>query len=274
MLGYTLVKGMFVAFAQRSGTVQAISFVIIEAAALIAASVLRPWMDKSTNSFNIAIFVMNFLNAIFLLIFSDIFGAPPLVNGIVGVVLFIANAAFALILLLLVIVSSTLIYFRKNPDARYQYMADDRASFMKSQTQLHTTTELDALAATARGDKAHYKKGLDLDDDNDSISSESMRRRVDPSGVPVPPSTAQSAAQSQQSMQRPGGPNGQVQSPVDPSTPLFPADNRHPYGQAPMRTPSPYNGNPNQQRQQNNSSPGQFRTQNNVSPWQRGAGYD
>ncbi|KAK1984839.1 hypothetical protein LZ30DRAFT_412071 [Colletotrichum cereale] len=284
MLGYTIVKGMFVAFAQRSGTIQAIAFVIIEAAALIAASVLRPWMDKSTNSFNIAICVMNFLNSIFLLIFSDVFGAPALVNGIVGVVLFIANAAFALILLLLVIVSSTLIYFRKNPDARYQFMADDRASFMKSQTQLNTTTELDALAATARGDKAHYNKGLDLDDDNDSISSESMRRRVDPSGVPVPQSTAQSAAQSQQSMQRPGGPNGQhPHSPVDPSTPLFPVDNRHPYGQAPMRTPSPYNGsastlaangNPSQQRQQNNSSPGQFRSQNNVSPWQRGAGYE
>ncbi|KAF6832818.1 transient receptor potential ion channel [Colletotrichum plurivorum] len=282
VLGYTIVKGMFVAFAQRNGTVQAIAFVIIEAAALIAASVLRPWMDKSTNSFNIAICVMNFLNSIFLLIFSNVFGAPALVNGVVGVVLFVANAAFALILLLLVIISSTLIFFRKNPDARYQFMADDRASFMKSQTQLNTTTELDALAATARGDKAHYNKGLDLDDDNDSVSSESLRRRAaDPHNVALP----QSAAQSQHSVSRPGtnGNHGHhgPHSPVDPSMPLFPADNRHPYGQppAPMRTPSPYNGSgstlsANQYRQQNNASPAQYRSQNNASPWQRGAGYE
>jgi len=53
-------------------------------------------------------------------------------------------------------------------------MSDDRASFIKSQTQL--TTELDALGATARGDmKGGYKHNLDLDDDNDSWSSDSMR---------------------------------------------------------------------------------------------------
>ncbi|KAF0326873.1 putative flavin carrier protein 3 [Colletotrichum sp. SAR11_59] len=279
VLGYTVVKGAIVAFAQRSGTVQAIAFVIIEAGALIAASVLRPWMDKSTNSFNIAICVMNFLNAVFLLIFSNVFGAPALVNGVVGVVLFVGNAAFSLILLLLVIVSSTLIFFRKNPDARYQFMADDRASFMKSQTQLNTTTELDALAATARGDKAHYNKGLDLDDDNDSISSESMRRRADPSAVALPPSTAQSHnSQSQQSFQRQQNQGHQQHSPVDPSVPLFPA-NAGPYGQPPTRTPSPYNGSgstlsANQYRQQNNGSPAQYRQQNNASPWQRGAGYE
>ncbi|KAF5127784.1 Flavin carrier protein 2 [Metarhizium anisopliae] len=171
VLVYTLVKAMFVAFAQKSGVAQAVGFVIIEAAALIAASVLRPWMDKPTNSFNIAICVVNFLNAIFLLIFSNVFGAPQLVVGVVGVVLFVLNAVFALILLLMVIISTTVSLIRKNPDARYQYMADDRASFMKSQTHLTTTTELDALAATARGDKAGgYKAHMDLEDDNESFS--------------------------------------------------------------------------------------------------------
>lgn len=178
VLVYIFVKAMFVALSQKSGVTQAVSFVVIEAGALIAATVLRPWMDKSTNSFNIAICVINFINAIFLLIFSNVFGAPRIVVGVVGVVLFILNAAFALILLIMVIVSTTIIFFRRNPEARYQYMADDRASFMKSQTQLNTNTELDALAATARGDKGLFKSQYDIDD-NASLSSDSLRRRAE-----------------------------------------------------------------------------------------------
>ncbi|KAK4090531.1 calcium- spray protein [Purpureocillium lilacinum] len=174
VLCYTVIKAMLVSFGQNNGTAQAIGFVLVEAAALIAASVLRPWMDKSTNSFNIAICTVNFLNACFLLIFANKFGAPLIVVGTVGVVLFVLNAAFSLILLLMVIISTTVTFFRKNPDARYQIMADDRASFMKSQTQLNTTTELDALAATARGDKTGYKHPLDLDEDNQSVLSDTM----------------------------------------------------------------------------------------------------
>ncbi|KAM4063912.1 transient receptor potential (TRP) ion channel domain-containing protein [Hirsutella rhossiliensis] len=261
VLGYTLIKAMFVAFSQRSSVAQAIGFVIVEAGALIAASVLRPWMDKSTNSFNIAICVVNFLNAIFLLIFSNVFGAPPLVVGVVGVVLFVLNAAFSLILLIMVIVSTTITFFRKNPDARYQVMADDRASFMKSQTQLTTTTELDALAATARGDKGGYKSHLDLDDDNESLSSEDLRRRADTHG-------------SQGSYhQASSGPR----SPVNPSMPLFPAGGQRP--QSPFRSASPNNFNRSgsslgQHRSNDDSSSAGYRAQNTASPWQRGAGYD
>lgn len=244
VLAYTVIKSMFVAFAQKDGIVQAIGFVIIEAAALIAASVMRPWMDKSTNSFNIAICVVSFLNAIFLLIFSNVFGAPQIVVGVVGVVLFVLNAAFALILLLMVIISTTVTFFRKNPDARYQFMADDRASFMKSQTQLTTTTELDALAATARGEKGAYKSHLDLEDDNDSLSSDDVRRRA--------AGQSGSAAASQHSLAGQQGPR----SPVNPSMPLFPAGQRP---ESPFRSasPNPYNrsGSAIGQRSANNSSP-------------------
>lgn len=280
VLGYVLIKSMFVAFAQASGTAQAVAFIIIEAAALIAASVLRPWMDKSTNSFNIAICAVNFLNAIFLLIFTDVFNQPPLVTGVVGVILWIANAAFALVLLIMLIVTTVIVFFRENPDARYQYMADDRASFMKSQTQLTTTTELDALAATARGDKAGYKPGLDLDDDAESISSDSLRRsrRSDP----LHPSTANSVSNA--SFREP------PRSLVDPSVPLFPADGHrgppgaHGYlrsqasGNLGRASPSPYNGSSSNlssgYRSQHNASPAGFRQQNSASPWQRGAGYE
>lgn len=175
ILGYTLIKGMFIAFGQRKGVVQAIALIIIEAGALIAFSVLRPWMDKSTNSFNIAIQALNFLNAIFLLIFTNVFGAPSMMAAITGIVLFVANAAFSLILLLMVITSNTLVLWRKNPDSRYRFMADDRTSFMKSQTQLDNN-ELDALAATARGDKASHLSHMHSSEDIDSIGSASIGR--------------------------------------------------------------------------------------------------
>ena len=271
VLVYTLVKGAFVAFAQRSPIATAVAFILIEAGALIAASVLRPWMDKSTNIMNISICVINFLNSIFLLIFSEAFGQPPLVTGVVGVVFFVANAAFALVLLLFIIITTTLIFFRKNPDNRYQAMSDDRASFMKSSTQLNTTTELDALAATARGDKAGYKQGLDLDDDNESISSDSLRRRMN-----EPSMTTTTGSM-------PPIYSNQVHSPVTPSTPYLPADRSGPpqhkssfdsYNQPagaylhsqpnapPARTPSPYDQGA-AFRSQNSSSPAAFRSQNN-----------
>ena len=242
MLLYTVLKGMFLAFAQSKGTVQAVAFIVIEAGALIAASVLRPWMDKSTNSFNIAICVFNFLNAIFLLIFTDVFNQPPIVTGVVGVVLWIANAIFSLVLLIMLIVTTVIVFFRENPDARYQYMGDDRASFMKSQTQLTTTTELDALAATARGDKGGYKHGLDLDDDMESTSSDSLFRRSNPANMPIASSNKTSMSNLSY--------NNPPRSPVDPSVPLFPADNQRappPYprnqgsGNFGRSSPSPYN---------------------------------
>ncbi|KAM4057700.1 transient receptor potential (TRP) ion channel domain-containing protein [Hirsutella rhossiliensis] len=108
-------------------------------------------MDKGTNSFNIAIYAINFINAIFLFIFSDVLDAHPLFIGIVGVILFILNAVFLLILLIMVIVLTAVTFFRKNPDALYHSIADDRASFMKSQAHLSKATELEDLAATARG---------------------------------------------------------------------------------------------------------------------------
>jgi len=289
-LAYIVVKGMFVAFGQNSGTAQAIALLLIEAIILIGASVIRPWMDKSTNSFNIAICAINFLNAIFLLIFTDVFNQPGLVTGVVGVVFFIVNAAFSLVLLILVLIATIYAFVRKNPDSRYQPMSDDRASFIKSQTQL--TTELDALGSTARGDmKGGYKHNLDLDEDNDSWSSDSMRNAANQ----PPPSTANSGAY-----------RDPPHSPVDPSVPLFPAGSRGPppnyqdpramyQGQPDSRhtsdvplmggrsntaSPGPYRDNGSNSnlstgyRSQHNASPAGFRNNNSASPWQRGAGYE
>ncbi|KAG5981643.1 hypothetical protein E4U55_002728 [Claviceps digitariae] len=240
-LFYLFLRSLFVSFGQKAGLVQAIGFLVLELAALIASSVMRPWMDKSTNSFNIAIYAINFINAVFLIIFSNVFGAPGIVRGSVGVVFFILNASFSLILLLMVLTSTAVTFFRKNPDARYQFMADDRASFMRSQSHLNTTTELDALAATARGDKGGYKSGLDLDDDDGHLHpAHSMNRAASP----VNPSM-------------PLFPAGRAQSPFRPTSPA-------PSAAAPPPNTGLHTGPP----------PSGYRPVNNSSPWKRGAGYD
>ncbi|KAK2627858.1 hypothetical protein QTJ16_002504 [Diplocarpon rosae] len=155
-LSYIVLKAFFIGLAQGSGTTQAIALVLIEAAALIGVSVIRPFMDKTSNSMGIAICVVQFLNAILLLIFTDIFDGPGLLIGVCGVVFFFLNIIFVLVLLLIVLVASTLSIVRSDPETRYQPMADNRGSFIKSQTAL--TTELDMLAATARGDPDIYNK--------------------------------------------------------------------------------------------------------------------
>ncbi|KAI1652701.1 TRP-domain-containing protein [Daldinia decipiens] len=247
-LGYTIVKSMFIAFAQNSGIVQAIAFILIEAAALIASAVLRPWMDKKTNSFNIAIAVVNFINAIFLLIFTDVFDQPGIVTGVVGVVLWILNAVCTLVLLLMLIITTGIVIFKSNPDGRYKFMSDDRTSFMKSQNHLATSTELDALAVTARGEKPGYSSGLDLDDDGDSNPRDSLFRGQS--------SIANSTA------------NNSHHAPSHFAAPHSPSDPIN-------RTASPYNGSvSSMSRSQNSSSPAGFKSPASSSPWQRGAGYD
>lgn len=76
LLLYILVKALFLAFAQTNGRAQAIGLLIIEAVFLISVCILRPWMDKKTNGFNISIAAINFLNVIFLLVFTSIFDQP------------------------------------------------------------------------------------------------------------------------------------------------------------------------------------------------------
>lgn len=163
-------------------------------------------------------------------------------------------------------------------------MRDDRASFIKSQTTLNN--ELDALGATARGDlKTGYKSRDHFDDDDSFTSSSVGPNGQHPSGMPLPPSTANS--------ERRGSGREPPHSPVDPSVPLFPAgdnsrhmysnynDSTQPGSDLPLLNPNGYgrsgssHSNGPAFRAQNSGSPApQFRQQNNASPWQRGAGYD
>lgn len=183
-----------------------------------------------------------------------------------GVIFFVVNAAFALVLLLMVLFATGYAIFSKNPDTRYQPMRDDRGSFIKSNTQLNT--ELDALGATARGDMSQTPyKTRDLDDDEGSYSSDSLKHQHDPLGVPLPPSTANS----NRSPSRHGDP---PRSPVDPSMPFLPSDGTPRHG-----SPAPYSDNSQGHHggythMAPSQGQGGYRQQNNSSPWQRGAGYD
>jgi hypothetical protein len=69
----------------------------------------------------------------------------------------------------MLLIASILALASKNPDGRYQPMRDDRASFIKSQTNLNT--ELDALGAVSRGD---YKNGYGEPEDDDSLMNQKM----------------------------------------------------------------------------------------------------
>ncbi|KAK4165513.1 putative flavin carrier protein [Cladorrhinum sp. PSN259] len=265
MIIYTLIKGMFVALAQRSGTVQAVALIIIEAGALIMVSVLRPYMDKSTNSFNIAICAINFVNAIFLFVFTDVFGLPGLVIGVVGVVLWIMNAAFALILLLMIMITTSVILFHNNPDTRYQFMNDDRTSFMKSNNNITTASQLDALAATARG--AGKESTYDIEDDESARSS--------PSDLVAPPRPG-TAGSDKNSANRYSLKSVRDSARNSVRSSVYGAHTLQNQASGNMRAPSPFNNGATASGSEGSLNvPSQMQQKSSgASPWQRGAGYD
>ena len=278
-LAYILIKSMFVGLSQQASVVQMVAFLILDTLMLIAVCVLRPWMDKKSNIYNITIAVVTFINAILLLFFSGVFHQPGIVSGVMGVIFFIYNAILSLILLILVLVASVYSIVARNPDTRYQPMRDDRDSFIKGGNSSQFTTELDALGATARGEKTQYKSNL-FDDDESSYSSGNNR------GEQPPPSHVAG----------PGPmPSHRVPaSPVETSMPLFPSDSSAPPRQTPSpsgfasstttMTPTGYRGQAMSPVSRINNSPSPwggtpFTSHANPpppggSPWQRGAGYE
>ncbi|KIW00120.1 uncharacterized protein PV09_08302 [Verruconis gallopava] len=260
VLGYILIKGMFVAFGQSSAVAQAVGILILDIALLIAVSVMRPYMDKKTNAFNISIAAINFFNALLLLFFSQVFNLPALAIGVMGVLFFVVNCVFAIVILLMVIWASVWALVSKNPDTRYQPMRDDRGSFIKSQTNLGTT-ELDALGATARGDGTHgfgaERKRMDLDDDVEGSSTEgTFVNSNTPSQTNIPKHDGGAAADYY------GNP---PHSPVaPPSAPMLRGSASGPYSNDRPLSNRSFGPAGQQFRAQNNASP---------NPWQRGVGY-
>lgn len=162
-----------------------------------------------------------------------------------GVIFFVYNAVFSLVLIIIVLVASVISVCAKNPDTRYQPMRDDRGSFIKSQSQLNT--ELDALGATARGEG---KSGVRIEDDDDSWSGGSSDR------VPQQQHQQQTSYNPRTSYMDP------PRSPLHSTAVGNNADGRH--------APPSFHNQPH-----NNAYDQSFRRQGaSPSPWQRGAGYD
>ncbi|KAJ5130260.1 uncharacterized protein N7515_006299 [Penicillium bovifimosum] len=148
---YTIVKGMVIAFAQPSPVAQSIVLLILELIMMLATAIIKPFMSKAANVVAITATVITTLNTIFLLVFSDVFDQPDLMTGILGVIFFILNAVFTLILLIYLLVGMFYAIFSKTPDTKYRPLADDRNSFRWSRTP--ATTELSSLEKIARGEE-------------------------------------------------------------------------------------------------------------------------
>ena len=120
LLIYILAKSLVIAFAQTAGIAQSFIILIIELAYLIIICILRPFLDERTNIVNIGVAAINFLNGILVMVFSGVTKAPDKVPGIMGVIFFIVNAVFALVLLVLLLVAVGFALFSKNPEERYR----------------------------------------------------------------------------------------------------------------------------------------------------------
>lgn len=143
LLAYSFFRSLFVAVLQEQGKAQAMIVFVIELIYFGCLCWIRPYLDKRTNIFNIAIHLVNLINAFFFLFFSNLFKQPAVVSSVMAVILFVLNAVFALFLLIFTIVTCSLALIYRNPDVRYQPMKDDRVSFIpKIQTGAESTMDL------------------------------------------------------------------------------------------------------------------------------------
>lgn len=150
-LFYLFIRALLIAVLQDHGKVCACLIFAIEVIHTIVIIWFRPYLDKRTNIFNIFIAVINLINSIFFMFYSNVFTKKEAVPSIAAVVYFIMNAIFALILLIFTIVTCIIALVHKNPDVRYEQVKDDRAAFMPNENVASPDEEMElaALGATA-----------------------------------------------------------------------------------------------------------------------------
>lgn len=156
ILGYSLIKGIFIGLCQPAAKVSVVVIFVLDLAYTIYLFIKSPYLNKSTNVINYCMSIVNTLNSFLFLFFSNLFGQAAPVASIMGWVFFILNAAFSLILLIFIIVFSVLSVISKNPDARFAPARDDRTSFqrmssIKRRSQFEINEKLDANELSALG---------------------------------------------------------------------------------------------------------------------------
>ena len=150
-LFYLFIRALLISVLQQSGKVCACVIFAIEIIHTVVIIYFRPYMDKRTNVFNILIAVINLVNSVFFLFYSNVFRQPEVVSAVAAVVYFVLNAIFALVLLIFTIVTCTISLLHKNPDVQYEQVKDDRAAFMPNENMASQNEEMElaALGATA-----------------------------------------------------------------------------------------------------------------------------
>ncbi|RPA87136.1 TRP-domain-containing protein [Ascobolus immersus RN42] len=234
---YILLKSIFVGVAQKHQRVQAVALFVIEILYCGLACYLRPWMDKRTNIVNISIAVVNMLNAVCLMIFSGIFSAPRIAMGVVGVIFFIMNALFSLILVFLVLASTIKVVVQRNKEtpnnsARSSMMSDlPNLAAMAENTPLspNSTESADSTAKPALDTQVY--RGLSSRGSNtlSKRSSDQLRREISRSSIATSTRTGVSR---RERPPMPSAVNGEHPIPV--SDPYY----------SPANTPPPSHFNP------------------------------
>ncbi|KAJ5683261.1 hypothetical protein N7462_006426 [Penicillium macrosclerotiorum] len=125
---YTVAKGMTIAFGQSNPVPQAIVLLILEAAMLAATAIIRPFNHALMNVLAIIAAVLNFLNSIMFLVFSNVFNQADIVSGVMSLLFFFFNAIFTLVLLIVLLIGFYYVFALKEPTGKYQRLTDNRES--------------------------------------------------------------------------------------------------------------------------------------------------
>ncbi|PWY65405.1 TRP-domain-containing protein [Aspergillus eucalypticola CBS 122712] len=144
---YIVTEGLTIAASQSVPKKQAIILVVINAIMMGVTIWIRPCIDGSTNRRAITTAVLQFLNSICVLIFSDIFGGLKSVASVVGVIYCIYNAIYMLVLVMYIIIPLVRAVSMKNLEARYEIVKDNRESFINLHKQI--PLELQDISITA-----------------------------------------------------------------------------------------------------------------------------
>jgi hypothetical protein len=186
VLGHSFIKCVFIALAQGSGKTQAVVFWIIDMVYLGLLIHYKPYLNTPTNVLNILIQLVTTINSFIFTFFANLYHQPAAGASILAWVFFILNAAFSLILLILILVFCAYILFSKNPDAKFKPAKDDRRSFQRFSHhagQQSPAAELLALGLTAKDHNENWQKEIynlkDVHNKSSDISNSTNELPID-----------------------------------------------------------------------------------------------
>lgn len=142
IIGYTLIKGIFIGLCQGSGKTSTLVLFILDLAFTIYLFIQKPFLDKSSNIVSYCVAVVTTVNSFLFLFFSELFGQPAQVSSIMGWIFFILNAAFSLVLLIMILVLICFALLSRNPDSRFAPAKDDRTSFLRQSSVKRSSRNL------------------------------------------------------------------------------------------------------------------------------------